>query len=78
MVRSYETRFLRVQIKEAGRLTNHWTSPHEYGNVAGFVPVLAWMCRNMPICWTTLSNKVGFFAVYETPRVFTLNSWTSS
>jgi superoxide dismutase, Fe-Mn family len=28
------------QHPSTGRLTNHWTSLHEYGNVAGFIPVL--------------------------------------
>jgi len=28
------------QHPSTGRLTNHWTSLHEHGNVAGFIPVL--------------------------------------
>jgi superoxide dismutase, Fe-Mn family len=28
------------QHPSTGRLTNHWISLHEYGNVAGFIPVL--------------------------------------
>ena len=61
----------------SGRLTNHWITLHESGNVAGFIPFSSWTCGNTHSSWTTLRPRP---AATSTPfsRMSSGGQWTGA